>query len=85
MGIKVAVVTKLARKDFPQLSIFKRAGISIFARETPQTTGIRNVYSLEDPDKRQSYPLGFAGLFSQKDFPNIEAKIMKLAQVCCKI
>ncbi len=28
MGTKVAVVTKLARKDFPQLSIFKRAGIT---------------------------------------------------------
>ncbi len=78
MGIKVAVVTKLARKDFPQLSIFKRAGISIFAREGPQTTGIRNLYSPEDPDKRQSYPLGFAGPFSQKDFPNIEAKIIHI-------
>jgi len=78
MGTKVAVVTKLARKDFPELSVFKKAGISMFAREGPQTTGIRNVYSLEDPDKRQSYPLGFAGLFSQKDFPNIVAKIIHI-------
>lgn len=78
MGIKVAVVTKLARKDFPELSIFKKAGISVFASEGPQTTGIRNVYFPEDPDKRQSYPLGFAGPFSQKDFPDIEAKIIHI-------
>lgn len=78
MGIKVAVVTKLARKDFPELSILKRAGIPVFAREGPQTTGIRNVYSPEDPDKRQCYPLGFAGLFNQKDFPNIEARIIHI-------
>lgn len=78
MGIKVAVVTKLARNDFPELSILKRAGITVFAREGAQTTGIRNVYSPEDPDKRQSYPLGFAGPFSQKDFPNIEAKVIHI-------
>ncbi|MEA3485154.1 MAG: PfkB family carbohydrate kinase [Candidatus Aerophobetes bacterium] len=78
MGINIAVVTKLAREDFPQLSVFARAGIPVFAREAPQTTGIRNVYSTEDPDNRQSYPLGFAGSFSENDFPNIQAKVIHI-------
>ena len=78
MGIKVAVVTRLAREDFPELSVFEKAGIPVFAKESPQTTGIRNVYFPEDPDKRQSYPLGFAGPFDRKDFPDIEAKIIHI-------
>jgi sugar/nucleoside kinase (ribokinase family) len=78
MGINVAIVTKLAREDFPELSVFERAGIPVFAREASQTTGIRNVYSTEDPDRRQSYPLGFAGSFSENDFANIQAKIIHI-------
>ncbi|RLE08154.1 carbohydrate kinase [Candidatus Aerophobetes bacterium] len=78
IGINVAVVTKLARKDFPELSVFKRAGIPVFVREAPQTTGIKNVYFTEDPDRRQSYPLGFAGSFSERDFPNVHAKIIHI-------
>jgi len=78
IGINVAVVTKLSKEDFPELSIFKKAGIPVFATEAPQTTGIRNVYSTKDPDKRQSYPLGFAGSFSEKDFPDVQANIIHI-------
>ena len=78
MGINVAIVTKLVREDFPELSIFKRADIPVFATEAPKTTGIRNVYSTKDPDKRQSYSLGFAGSFSEKDFPDIQANIIHI-------
>ena len=78
MGLNVAVVTKLAKEDFPKLSIFEKAGIPVFPREAPQTTGIKNIYSTENPDKRQSYPLGFAGSFSEGDFPNIHTKIIHI-------
>ena len=79
MGIKVAVVTKLAREDFSELEIFKKEGIPVFTRESLQTTGIENIYSSQDPDKREHYLLGFADPFTEEDFPPIEAKIIHIA------
>lgn len=78
IGVNVAVVTRVAKKDFPELSVFKKAGIPVFAREASQTTAIRNIYSTKNPDKRQSHLLEFAGPFSEEDFPNIEAKIIHI-------
>ena len=78
MGFNIAIITKLAKEDFSELSVFERAGIPVFAREAPQTTGIKNLYSTEHPDERQSYPLGFAGPFSEENFPNVDAKIIHI-------
>lgn len=78
IGVNVAVITKLAREDFSKLSIFKKAGITVFARETSRTTEMKNVYSKDDPDKRQCYPLRFADSFTDEDFPDIHAKIVHI-------
>jgi len=78
MGINVAVVTKVAREDLSKLETFKKEGIPVFVKESSQTTGIKNIYSTENPDRREHYLLGFAGPFTEEDFPDIEAKIIHI-------
>ena len=85
IGAKVAVVTKLAKKHFPMLSIFKDAGISVFPTESEETTGIRNVYSTDDPDNRKSYFIRSAAPFCETDFPSdLSAKVIHIASLMQK-
>jgi len=85
IGTRVAIVTKLAKKDFPLLSIFKDAGITVFPTESEETTGIRNVYSTDDPDNRRSYFMRSAGPFYEKDYPtNLNAKVIHIASLMQK-
>ena len=85
IGAKVAVVTKLAKKHFPMLSIFKNAGISVFPTESEETTGIRNVYSTDDPDNRKSYFIRSAAPFCETDFPSdLSAKVIHIASLMQK-
>lgn len=78
MGVKVGVVTKLAREDFSALSELKQENISVFASEAPETTGMKNVYPTEQREERKSYPMGFAGPFDLKDFPDVKAKVIHI-------
>lgn len=84
IGVKVAVVTKLAQKDFPLLSIFRKAGVKIFATAAPKTTGLKNIYSTEDPDNRKSYFMRFAGPFRDDDFPELKSKIVHIGSLINK-
>ena len=85
IGAKVAIVTKLAKKDFPLLNIFKEVGIPVFTTESKETTGIRNVYSTDDPDNRRSYFIRSAGPFCEKDFPpNLHPKVIHIASLMQK-
>jgi len=84
IGVKVAVVTKLAQKDFPLLSIFRKAGVKVFAMAAPETTGLKNIYSTEDPDNRKSYSIGFAGHFQENDFPELKSKIIHIGSLINK-
>lgn len=84
IGVNVAIVTKLAKSDYPLLSIFKEDNIPVFATESKETTGIRNVYSTKDPDNRESYFIRFAGPFKEEDFPDIQAKVIHIASLMQK-
>lgn len=85
VGAKVAIVTKLAKKHFPMLSIFENAGISVFPTESEETTGIRNVYSTDDPDNRRSYFMRSAEPFCEADFPpDLSAKVIHIASLMQK-
>lgn len=85
IGVKVAIVTKLAKKDFPLLSIFEDAGITVFPTESEETTGIRNVYSTDDPDNRRSYFIRSAGPFCEKDYPtDLNTRVIHIASLMQK-
>lgn len=81
LGLQVAVVTRLAKADFPRLDELKEAGILVFAQPAEETSGIRNVYFSADMDRRHCTPLGFAGSFRLADMPPLQAKIWLIGPI----
>jgi sugar/nucleoside kinase (ribokinase family) len=75
LGLRVAVVTRLAKEHFPHLEELTREGILVYAQATSQTSGIENVYYGDDMERRWTKPLGFAGPFRAEDVPALEAKV----------
>ena len=75
LGMRVAVVTRLAARDFPRLEELRAAGIRVFAREASQSSGIRNVYLTDDMDRRLCTPLGFAGAFALEEIPDLDTPL----------
>jgi len=75
LGLRVAVVTRLARADWPRLDELKDAGIRVYAKAAEQTSGIENTYLSADMDRRVTRPLGFAGPFRLADVPRLNARL----------
>ncbi len=75
LGLRVAVVTRLARKDFGLLDGLKVAGAELFPVEAAETSGIENVHPDPNSDRRICHPLRFAGPLSPEDVPQIETRI----------
>ncbi len=74
LGMRTAVATRLAEKDWPRLEELRAAGIEVYAHAAAESSGIRNVYLTADMDRRICTPLGFAGRFSAADVPAVEAR-----------
>lgn len=75
LGWRVAIVTMLHPRDEHRLDELRREGIRVFARPAPATSGIENVYSTADMDRRTCRPLAFAGPFIPSDIPAITSSI----------
>jgi sugar/nucleoside kinase (ribokinase family) len=81
IGLSVAVVTRLRAEDFPYLDELSGEGIAVFAQPAEQTSGIENVYTTEDMDRRICKPLGFAGPFRLEDIPDVAAKVFLVGPI----
>ena len=81
LGLRVAVVTRLAQDDFPRLDELEDEGIIVFAQPAAETSGIENTYFTEDMDQRHTKPLGFAGPIHVKDVPDIRASIWLIGPI----
>lgn len=75
LGLRVGVVTRLAREDSWMLEDFRREGIEVFPVYTSESTGIENVHPDPESDRRRCYFLGFAGTFRPEDLPDVEARL----------
>jgi sugar/nucleoside kinase (ribokinase family) len=73
LGWSVAVMTRLHPDDFPRLDELKREGIRVFPQPAPATSGIENIYTTPDMDRRICKPIAFAGPFQVTDIPDIKA------------
>ncbi|MFX1417441.1 MAG: PfkB family carbohydrate kinase [Promethearchaeota archaeon] len=71
MGLKIAIITKLNEADYPLLKIFKKNGVSYYVSSSIETSGLRNIYSSKNMEYRDYKPIGFAGLFSEKEIPEL--------------
>ncbi|NLS77851.1 MAG: hypothetical protein GXY76_11385 [Chloroflexi bacterium] len=74
-GFRVAVVTRLARRDWAMLDELVSEGIEVYAAEASATSGIENTYPTEDMNHRTCRPLAFAGAFRPEDIPDLLPRI----------
>ena len=81
LDVDVAVLTRLHPDDFGLLEEMKQAGVRVFATAAPETSGIANYYDSSDMERRICKPLGFAGVFSPAELPDVEARIYVIASI----
>lgn len=74
LGMKVAVVTRLAKEDDRVVEKFVQAGIDCYPTYTPQSTIMKLEYPTTDPDIRTLSATGTAGTISAGDVENINAR-----------
>jgi hypothetical protein len=74
MGLKVAVVTRLAAADHAILDELEGMGVTVFPTFTPESTNLRIEYPGADLDKRQIFNTGFAGAFTIQELAGIESR-----------
>ncbi len=79
LGVRVAVVTRLHRDDFPRLEELRREGVDVYAVPAEETTGIENTYRSSDMERRICRPLGFAGPFAAADIPSVPARVILIS------
>jgi len=74
LGLKVAVVTRLAKEDDYVVEKFRQAGIDCFATYTPQSTLMRLEYPTTNPDIRSLSVTGTAGAITVSEVQSLEMK-----------
>lgn len=78
MGLRVAVVTRLAKEDWGVVEELQGMGVTMFAKETPESTCLRIVYPTENLDERVIYATGFAGAFTPAEIAPIHARVFHI-------
>jgi sugar/nucleoside kinase (ribokinase family) len=74
MGLKTAVITRLAEEDFDVVEDLSRMSVEVFAQATAQSTSLKLVYPTQDPDRRTVYNVGFAGPFTPAEVVPVQAR-----------
>ncbi len=81
LGLKVGIVTRLAREDYYLLDDLKRENVDIFAAPASESSGIENTYSSADMERRVCKPLGFAGPIQVSDLPAASARLYAITPI----
>jgi len=74
MGLRVAVVTRLAREDWHVVEALERLGVTVFARATPASTCLRLTYPTANLDERTIELTSSAGAFKADEVANVQAR-----------
>lgn len=74
LGIKVAVVTRLAKEDERVVEKLTQSGIDCYATYTSQSTLLKLEYPTADPDIRTLSVTGTAGSIAASQVENIDAR-----------
>jgi len=74
MGLRAAVITRLAREDEGVVDDLRRHGIAVMVTLTPETTHERMIYGSDNPDDRALFRTGFAGPFTPEEVSALEAR-----------
>jgi len=74
MGLRVAVVTRLARQDWGAVEKLERLGVTMLARATPSSTCLRLIYPTANLDERTIEQTSWAGPFTVDDVAGVQAR-----------
>ena len=74
LGLRVAVVTRLAREDWHVVESLEAIGVTAFARATPQSTCLRLIYPTDNLDQRTIELTSSAGPFTLEEVARLDAK-----------
>jgi sugar/nucleoside kinase (ribokinase family) len=78
LGMRAAVVTKVAVEDEPLLRELQDAGVAVFNLPSEATTTFRNVYPLSNPDVRVQRVDARAGPIAAAALPELRARIWQI-------
>lgn len=79
MGLRTAVVTRLAHKDWGAVEKLERLGVTMLARATPASTQLRLIYPTDNLDERTIELISSAGPFTLEDIAGLEARAYVVA------
>lgn len=74
MGMKVAVVTRLAHEDWHAVEKLEQLGVTMLAHATPQSTLLRLIYPTSNMDERTIELTSWAGPFTLSDVADVQAR-----------
>ncbi len=74
MGLRVAVVTRLARQDWHVVEELERLGVTAIAQATPASTCLRLTYPTANLDERTIELTSSAGPFSVEEVAGVQAR-----------
>src|SRR5512134_2526245 len=74
MGLRIAVVTRLARQDWYVVGELERLGVTVYARETPASTHLRLTYPTANLDDRTIELTSSSGPFGVDELANVQAR-----------
>ena len=78
MGLRVAVVTRLAREDWHVVADLERLGVTVFAQATPASTLLRLTYPSADLDERTIELMSSAGPFTVGEVAGWQARAVSI-------
>jgi sugar/nucleoside kinase (ribokinase family) len=78
LGMRAAVVTKVAAQDEPLLRELKDAGVEVFNLPSEITTTFRNLYPSSNPDVRVQRVDARAGPITAAALPDLRARIWQI-------
>jgi sugar/nucleoside kinase (ribokinase family) len=78
LGMRAAVVTKVAPEDEPLLGELQGAGVTVFNLPSEATTTFRNIYPTSNPDVRIQRVDARAGPIAVAALPDVRARIWQI-------
>jgi len=78
MGLRTAVITRMAREDFKVFEELRQMGVLLYRREAAESTRLRLVYPSSNLDERVIHVTGFAGPFLMEDIEGAEASVFHI-------
>jgi len=74
MGLKTAIITRIAREDFRVVEEIETLGVRVYAKTTPNSTCLRLEYPSSNVDERVIRVISNAGPFTTEEVEQIETR-----------